>query len=311
MDILLLSISFFLFSVIFAFNFLLRPHRLNLPPTPPFCLPFIGHFHLLKHPFHQTLQNLSRKYGHVMSLRFGSRLVVVVSSPSAVKECFTKNDIILANRPLLNTTKCLAYNQTTMGVSPYGEHWRNLRRIGSYEIFSKNRLNFFLGIREDEVKRLLCKLCGNCYKLEDEFRVVELEPMLQDLTSNIVMRMVCGKKFYEEDYCSKFRDIVTQILAHGGATNPGDFIPLWNWIDPTGFMKRVKKIAKTSDEFLQQLIDEIRNQNDGGDTMIHHLLSLQNIEPQYYNDQTIKGLIQVYTFLSLHLFLWLNYKLSL
>ncbi|XP_038901939.1 cytochrome P450 81Q32-like [Benincasa hispida] len=106
------------------------------------------------------------------------------------------------------------------------------------------------------------------------------------------MRMVCGKKFYEEDYSNKFRELVTQIMAHGGATNPGDFIPLWNWIDPTGFMKRVKKLAKTSDEFLQQLIDEIRNQNDGGNTMIHHLLSLQNIEPQYYSDQTIKGLIQ-------------------
>ncbi|KAL0536580.1 hypothetical protein IC582_025529 [Cucumis melo] len=292
MDILLLSISFFLLSVVFAFKFLLRPRWLNLPPTPLFWLPLIGHLHLLKHPVHRTLQNLSQKYGHVFSLRFGSRLVVVVSSPSAVQECFTKNDIILANRPLLESGKYLGYNHSSIGLSPYGEQWRNLRRIGSLEVFSTKRLNMFLGIREDEVKRFLRKLCGNHYKLEDdEFRVVEIGPLLKDLTLNIVMRMVSGKMFYEED-SNKFKEIVTQIMEHAGGSNPGDFIPLWNWIDPTGFMKKVKKLGKTSDEFLQQLIDGIRNQNDGGNTMIHHLLTLQNVEPEFYNDHAFKAIIQ-------------------
>ncbi|KAG7011038.1 Cytochrome P450 81F2, partial [Cucurbita argyrosperma subsp. argyrosperma] len=65
-----------------------------------------------------------------------------------------------------------------MSVSPYGEHWRNLRQISSLEIFSTNHLNLFLGIWEEEIKYLLCKLFGN--SLEDEFKVVELELMLLD-----------------------------------------------------------------------------------------------------------------------------------
>ncbi|XP_022943757.1 isoflavone 2'-hydroxylase-like [Cucurbita moschata] len=288
MDILLLSISLFIFPLLFAFNFVLKPRRLKLPPGPLFSLPLLGHLHLLNHPIHRTLTNLSQKYGHVFSLRFGSRLVVVISSPSAVQECFTKNDIVLANRPFLNSTKYLNYNHTVMSVSPYGEHWRNLRRISSLEIFSTNRLNLFLGIREEEIKCLLCKLCGD--SLEDRFRVVELEPMLLDLMFNIVTRMVAGKRFYERH--DKFREMVTQIMAHSGATNPGDFIPLWRFIDPSGFEKRVKKLGKTSDELLQELVDEIRDKNDGGNTMIHRLLSLQNTEPEYYSDQIIKGLIQ-------------------
>ncbi|KAG7011036.1 Isoflavone 2'-hydroxylase [Cucurbita argyrosperma subsp. argyrosperma] len=289
MDILLLSISLFLFTLLFAFNFVLKPHRLNLPPGPLLCLPLIGHLHLLNHPIHRTLTNLSQKYGHVFSLRFGSRLVVVISSPSAVQECFTKNDIALANRPLLNSGKYLDYNHTVMSVSPYGEHWRNLRRIGSLEIFSTNRLNLFLGVRKEEIKCLLCKLCGD--SLEDRFRVVELEPMLLDLMFNIVMKMVAGKKSFE-GHSYKFKEMVTQIMAHSGATNPADFIPLWGFIDPTGFGKRGKKLAKTSDELLQELVDEIRDKEDGGNTMIHRLLSLQNTEPEYYSDQIIKGLIQ-------------------
>ena len=116
--------------------------------------------------------------------------------------------------------------------------------------------------------------------------------MLLDLMFNIVMRMVAGKKCFE-GHSYKFKEMVTQIMAHSGATNPADFIPLWGFIDPTGFGKRGKKLAKTSDELLQELVDEIRDKNDGGNTMIHRLLSLQNTEPEYYSDQTIKGLIQV------------------
>ncbi|KAG7011037.1 Cytochrome P450 81F2, partial [Cucurbita argyrosperma subsp. argyrosperma] len=136
----------------------------------------------------------------------------------------------------------------------------NLRWISSLEIFSTNRLNLFLRIREEEIKCLLCKLCGD--SLEDRFRVVELEPMLRDLMFNIVMRMVAGKKFYERR--DKFREMVTQIMAHSGG-----FIPLWRFIDPSGFEKRVKKLGKTSDELVQELVDEIRDKNDGGNTMIH------------------------------------------
>ncbi|XP_031737068.1 cytochrome P450 81Q32-like [Cucumis sativus] len=127
----------------------------------------------------------------------------------------------------------------------------------------------FLKIREDEVKCLLSKLHGNHCKLEDDgFRVVEMGPLLKDLTLNIVMRMVSGKVFYEED-SNKFREIVTKIMEHGGASSPEDFIPLWNWIDPTGFMKKVKKLGKTSDEFLQLML-----------------------KPEFYNDHAFKVLNQ-------------------
>ncbi|KAF5942400.1 hypothetical protein HYC85_020042 [Camellia sinensis] len=98
----------------------------NLPPSPP-GLPIIGHLHLLKEPLHQTLQAFSDKYGPILLLRLGPKKVVVVTSPSAVEECFTKNDVVFANRPRSLAGKHLNYNNTNMGVAPYGELWRNLR----------------------------------------------------------------------------------------------------------------------------------------------------------------------------------------
>ncbi|KAL6964123.1 hypothetical protein U1Q18_035180 [Sarracenia purpurea var. burkii] len=126
----------------------------NPPPSPP-SFPIIGHLHLLKLPIHRTLEHLSKRYGSVFTLRFGYRLVLVVSSPSAVEECFNKNDIVFANRPRLLIGKHLGYNYTTLGASPYGDHWRNLRRLSVLEVFSTFHLNSFLSIRQEEVRSLL------------------------------------------------------------------------------------------------------------------------------------------------------------
>jgi len=52
----------------------------NLPPS-PFALPIVGHLHLLKQPIQRTLHSLSEKHGPIFSLKLGSRLAVVISSP--------------------------------------------------------------------------------------------------------------------------------------------------------------------------------------------------------------------------------------
>lgn len=154
-----LSLLFFLLALKLHLS---RKHKNSaLPPSPP-ALPVIGHLHLLKRrPMHLTFYSLAKKYGPIISLRFGSRLVVLISSPSPFEECFTKNDVVLANRPKLLLGKHLAYNHTTLLQAPYGDHWRNLRRIGAVEIFSTHGINKFVSIRKDEIKQLLIKLSHN------------------------------------------------------------------------------------------------------------------------------------------------------
>ncbi|XP_059427909.1 cytochrome P450 81Q32-like [Corylus avellana] len=270
----------------------------HLPPSPP-SLPILGHLHLLKKPLHRTFHSLSQKYGQIFSLQFGSRLVIIVSSPSAVEECFTKNDVVLANRPPSLVAKIVGYNMTTMVGAPYGDLWRNLRRIGALEIFSATRLNMFLGIRRDEIKRLLRKLGRNSSK---DFTKVELKSMFSELTFNIIMRMVAGKRYFgygeevkNEEEARQFRKTIVEIVASGGASNPQDFLPILRWIDYGGLEKRLMGLAKKTDAFLQALIDEKKG-NEEGNTMINHLLSLQKSQPDYYTDQIIKGLILVMLF---------------
>lgn len=283
--------------------------RKNLPPSPP-SIPIIGHLHLIKQPMHRILQSLSQKYGPIISLRFGSRLVIVVSSSEAAEECFTKNDIVFANRPKFLTGKHLGYNYTVVTQASYGEHWRNLRRITAIEVFSSHRLNTFLPIRREEIKRLLKKLLSTGSR--QGFSKVELKTALSELTFNIMMRMVAGKRYYgddveDEEEARRFRKIIKEAAAYGGATNAEDFLPILKWIDVGDHKKRILRFSRTTDAFLQGLIDEHRTKKPGSEstnTMIDHMLALQESQPEYYTDQIIKGLILVSQTLtrSIHLF---------
>ncbi|KAF4373895.1 hypothetical protein F8388_007801 [Cannabis sativa] len=276
-SIILLLLGFKLYNSIITSK---KITKITLPPTPPYALPIIGHLHLIKQPFHRTLQNLSFKYGDVFSLWFGSRHVVIVSSPSAVEECFTKNDIVLANRPPLLLGKHLAYNYTTITQSPYGDHWRNLRRIGAIEIFSSTRLKSFSGIRRDEVKRLLLKLIPDKKApAKAQFLKVEMKSLLSELTYNIMMRMVAQKRYYgdnvsDQKEAERFREIMKKVVAYGGAANPGDFLPILNWFGgKNSFEKRVKRLAKNTDEFLQGLIDEHKTGTDTSSVTLEWAIS--------------------------------------
>ncbi|GAV58785.1 p450 domain-containing protein [Cephalotus follicularis] len=285
-----------LLLLLLAFKLLTSNARYkNTPPSPP-SLPIFGHLHLLKQPLHRTFHKLFLKYGPIISLRFGSRHIIVASSPSIVEECFTKNDVVLANRPMLLIGKHVGYNNTTIGNAPYGDHWRNLRRIAATELLSTHRLNMLVGIRREEIKRLLRRLSRDSC---NEFAKVELKSLFSELTFNIMMRMVAGKRYYGEDVTDeeearKFREMMSEIQLYGGVSHPGDFLPILNWIDHGGFEKRLVKLGKKVDAFLQGLINERRSKNEDlerKNTMIDHLNSLQESESEYYTDQTIKGII--------------------
>ncbi|KAM7250715.1 hypothetical protein ACFE04_022598 [Oxalis oulophora] len=287
------SLSIFILVVAFKFFRTTGSRHKNFPPGPP-ALPIIGHLHLLKEPLHRTLQTISEKYGPIFSLRFGSRFVLVVSSSCGVEECLNQKDIIFANRPRMIFGKYHGYNSTIIGLAPYGEHLRNLRRLCSREIFSSYRLQKTLEIRRDEVKMLLNKL----YKVSrNEFAQVHLKSMITELTFNVIFIMVVGKRLYGEDSSGvketqKFREIIEETFELAGAAFPGDYIPILKWVDFTGNLKKMKRVGKEIDVFLQSLVDEQRR-NKKSDSMINYLLSLQQSEPEYYTDDIIKGLVEI------------------
>ena len=107
-----------------------QPKR-RLPPSPP-GLPIIGHLHLLGDRPHVSLRALAAKHGGggggLMLLRLGTVPTLVVSSPRAAQLVLRTQDHAFASRPASKVADVLFYGSTDIGFSPYGEHWRQLRK---------------------------------------------------------------------------------------------------------------------------------------------------------------------------------------
>ncbi|XP_058080302.1 cytochrome P450 81Q32-like [Magnolia sinica] len=310
MDIFLSILALIFFFVFFSISKRLLQSHKNLPPSPP-SLPILGHLHLLKKPLHRSLSTLSNRYGPILSLRFGSRPVLVISSASLAEECLSKNDIIFANRPRLLAGKHIGYNYSAIGFASYSPHWRNLRRIATVEILSSNRIQMFSAVRIQEVRSLVKDLFRDS---ESGKSVVELKSKFSELTFNVMMGMIAGKRYYGDNVVDLkeakwFREIVKEAMVLSEASNFGDFVPVLGWMDLGGVEKRMVRMAKDRNELFQALINEHQRKKKKVDfsssmeveideekkkkkkTFIDVLLSLQETEPEYYTDQIIKGLL--------------------
>ncbi|CAI9115916.1 OLC1v1016929C1 [Oldenlandia corymbosa var. corymbosa] len=282
--------------------------RRNQPPSPP-SLPIIGHLHLLKEPFNQTMQSLCAEYGDVLLLRLGVRKVLIVSSPSAAEECFTKNDIIFANRPKTMSAKHFSYNYTTMSVAPYGDYWRNLRRLAALEIFSPARMASFAATRKTELVLVLNELMRKC-RINGGSAMVDFHSISAELTFNMLSMTLAGKRYYgenaaDDEEARKTKLLIKEMLVNTVRSNKGDYLPFLRWIDYKGVEKKFSTLMNRVDKFIQDLVDDRRQLLFGSriaegfhgqadkPTMIDHLLQLQKDEPAYYTDQLIKGIVMI------------------
>ncbi|WRX31433.1 Cytochrome P450 - like 10, partial [Theobroma cacao] len=300
---LIIDLTMFLQILLFVALYSITTHLLhkfqNHPPIPFPSLPIIGHLHLLKKPLHRSLAKISNKHGPILLLHFGSRPVLVISSPSAAEECLTKNDIVFANRPPLLFGKYLGNNYTSLSWAPCGDNWRNLRRISSLQLLSTNCLQLLSSTRLDEVRSLLRKL------FESRDRTVEMKSALFEMMLNVMMRMIAGKGYYgdnvaEIDEASRFREMMRETFLLGGASNMGDFLPVLKWVGKSE--KRMINLQQKRETFSQELVQEWRSRMSDGKsslvtekkrTMIEVLLSLQEEDPENYKDETIRSLMMV------------------
>lgn len=70
----------------------------NIPPG-PFAWPIIGSLHLIGPYPHRSLAKLAEKYGSLMSVWFGQRLIIVATSPETALEFVKTQDANFCSRP--------------------------------------------------------------------------------------------------------------------------------------------------------------------------------------------------------------------
>ena len=233
---------------------LAKGKKLNLPPSPP-KLPIIGNIHQLGKLPHRSLRDLSRKYGSLLLLQLGHNPTLVVSSAEMAREIVKNHDIVFSNRPKTTAANILFYGCTDIGFAPYGEYWRQVRKVSVLELFSHRRVHSFQFVRDEEVEVLINKI--RRASVQGEF--INLTELLMAVSNNIVSRCVLSRKSEEEDGSNKFGQLSRRVMVLLTSFCVGDMFPYLRWLDVlTGFIPSLKAVSGEIDTFLDQIIEEHR-----------------------------------------------------
>ncbi|KAI9116495.1 hypothetical protein K1719_012662 [Acacia pycnantha] len=236
------------FLVILKLSSSKKPTK-NLPPG-PWKLPLIGNLHQLiagSLP-HRSLANLANKYGPFMHLQLGQVSHIIVSSPEYANEIMKTHDLIFANRPKNLASDVLSYSGTDIVFSPYGNYWRQLRKIGTLELFSAKRVQSFRRIREEEASALVRNIS------EHECSVINLSKKIFTLTNSIVARVAFGKKTGNVEQILQNIEQAQQISS---GFLISDFYPSLKFLSIiTGMRARIMKLHKDGDKVFDDIIRE-------------------------------------------------------
>ncbi|KAI4986013.1 hypothetical protein ZWY2020_018643 [Hordeum vulgare] len=167
-------------------------------------LPLMGHLHLIGPDPHISLAELSRKHAGsdgLMLLRLGQVPNLVVSSPSAAEAVLRTHDHVFASRPPSIVAEVLLSGPSDVALAPYGEYWRQARKLVTTHLLSTRKVRALQGSREEEVRLVVTKLRAAAAARS----AVDMTELLGAFTNDVVCRAVSGKFFREEGRNELFR----------------------------------------------------------------------------------------------------------
>ncbi|KAI4329673.1 hypothetical protein MLD38_028033 [Melastoma candidum] len=267
--------AFLLFLAALASGLLLSPgglawwfRKMTSPPPPselsadipgPSGVPILGQaLDFTCSLTHRALADMSTRTSskRLMAFSVGFSRFVISSHPETAKEIL--NSSAFADRPVKESAYGLMFHRA-MGFAPFGEYWRNLRRISATHLFSPRRIAAFENVRSEigllmvnEINRVMRNDCS-----------VEIKKILHFGSLNNVMATVFGKRYdFYGGSCLNDAAELEGMVSEGyellGMFNWGDHFPLLGWLDLQGVRKRCKKLVERVNVFVRKIVEEHR-----------------------------------------------------
>ncbi|KAG7545690.1 Cytochrome P450 superfamily [Arabidopsis suecica] len=257
---LLLLSALSLFSLSFLVKSLIRPrNKKRMAPMAPGAWPVIGHLAVFDNgqPTHVTFGNMADVHGPVFMTKLGSVNVLIINSQEVAKEIYTVHDKLL-NRPVPTTASTLmGYNGSFFSFSPERSYWREIRRIAISEMLS----TAVVDMQHSRAREVDVAFRDFYQKWEQKGEpekgvLVDMKQELHDLTQNISLMMIAGKRYFGESpnceieearRCSK---LIRDFFDYFGVFLFSDLVPFLGWLD-----WKVKKAMKRTGSELDKILD--------------------------------------------------------
>lgn len=189
----------------------------------------------------------------LLAFSLGSTPLVVTSDPVVAREILSSPHF--ADRPVKQSAKSLLFTRT-IGFSPNGAYWRNLRKIASTHLFAPRRIAAHEAGRQLDSAALVRGIAA-----EQATRgVVTLRQHLQDAALNNIMGSVFGRRFdteKDDKEVNELREMVAEGFELLGAFNWCDYLPWLSYVyDPQHVVKRCEALVPRVREFVGTIIRE-------------------------------------------------------
>ncbi|XP_074306945.1 cytochrome P450 83B1-like [Silene latifolia] len=221
------------------------------PPPGPKGLPFIGNLH--QYDFaapHEYFAKLGKVYGPIVGLTLGQKPFVVVQSAELAKEVMQTQDLNFCSRPIFVGSRKLGYNGLDISFTPYGEYFREVKKLASFNLLSSKRVESFAPIRREQVSRLIDKVS---LLSSSSSQVVNLSELILSFGCSNFCKLAFGMR-YEEDE-GKFDEILKELQGLFVGFFYANYIPYLGWLDKlTGQVSKSERGFKVMDNFFDELI---------------------------------------------------------
>ncbi|KAI4973350.1 hypothetical protein ZWY2020_029058 [Hordeum vulgare] len=211
-----LSLCFIAGSTLLSIWFLVLSRRKNNPnkklPPGPWTLPIIGSLlHVVGAFPHRTIAELSRRHGPLMHLRLGEVATMVVSSAEVAALVMKTNDLTFSDRPRTVTQDIFGSGGKDIAFAPYGDAWRQMRKVCVMEILGSKQARRMERIRTEEVGSLLRSIITASAGGAATVNVSEKVAML---SIDVVSRAVFGGKVAQrEEYIRELGEAMELVTG--------------------------------------------------------------------------------------------------
>ncbi|KAL8252648.1 hypothetical protein R6Q59_036341 [Mikania micrantha] len=229
----------------------------NLPPGPrPW--PIIGNMHQMAKNPHIATFNFAKQYGPLISLRLGTRLLVVATSPEAAMEVLKTHDRHLSGRSIPDALQQSFIDYYFVWARDCNDHWRSCRTLCRAELFSVKVIEAQSKLRNEKVGQLLDFLNNT------QGKVVKIEELIFTTLINTLSNILFSKDFLDlkdDETAHGLKFGLLKILENSITPNISDFFPIVGGLDLQGLRKdslsHLNKLSSFSEAIVKERMARI------------------------------------------------------